>query len=95
MKSHVNTRLKLNTKNYEGQLKTILLSALEVAPQEDDSAKKSCNCDEYTALPGDNVSGDLICLMQSDVACQVCFVDERLMAEMTYMRSDTSVDLHV
>jgi hypothetical protein len=29
------------------------------------------------------------------VACQVCFVDERLMAEMTYMRSDTSVDLHV
>jgi hypothetical protein len=59
------------------------------------ATNKTCNYDEYTALPGNTVGGDLICLVQSDVACQVCFVDERLVAEMTHVRSHTSVDLHV
>lgn len=41
------------------------------------------------------MGGDLICLMQSDVACKIRFVDERLVAEVAHVGGHTSVDLHM
>lgn len=41
------------------------------------------------------MGGDLICLVQSDVAREIRFVDECLVAEVAHVGGHTSVDLHM